>query len=399
MKTANRLLSLALSAMLTLGALTACTNAPVNDENVSPDSSVSGENQAQNNSNTANSDTDDGFITVIDHADKAVKVPKKIERIVVCDILPVPSVLAVFFDSAEKIVGMSPSAMTAAKNSLLSELYPEILEANTGFIQGTNVNVEELLKLDPDVVIYSAASTPLGEKLTNAGFAAVAVSPSKWQYDAIETLNQWTSLFSQMFPENDKTEIVKQYSNEVFERVNERIAGLPEDEREKVFFLFQYNDTTLTTSGNSFFGQWWADAIGAKNVGEEMKTDNSTAVNMEQVYKWNPETILITNFTAAQPDDLYNNTIGNYDWSIVDAVKNKKVYKMPLGMYRSYTCGVDTPVTLLWLAKTVYPELFKDIDITKETRDYYKNVFGIELTDEQANKIFAPVSAATTINY
>ena len=393
MKTANRLLS------LTLGALTACTNAPVNDENVSPDSSVSGENEAQNNSNTANSDTGDDFITVIDHADKAVKVPKKIERIVVCDILPVPSVLAVFFDSAEKIVGMSPSAMTAAKNSLLSELYPEILEANTGFIQGTNVNVEELLKLDPDVVIYSAASTPLGEKLTNAGFAAVAVSPSKWQYDAIETLNQWTSLFSQMFPENDKTEIVKQYSNEVFDRVNERIAELPEDEREKVFFLFQYNDTTLTTSGNSFFGQWWADAIGAKNVGEEMKTDNSTAVNMEQVYKWNPETILITNFTAAQPDALYNNTIGNYDWSIVDAVKNKKVYKMPLGMYRSYTCGVDTPVTLLWLAKTVSPELFKDIDITKETRDYYKTVFGIELSDEQANKIFAPVSAATTINY
>ena len=93
--------------------------------------------------------------------------------------------------------------------------------------------------------------------------------------------------------------------------------------------------------------------------------------------------------------DLLNNTVGNYDWSEVDAVKNGKVYKMPLGMYRSYTCGVDTPVTLLWMAKTVYPELFADIDITAETRAYYREVFGIELTDDQANGIFDPSSAAS----
>ena len=68
---------------------------------------------------------------------------------------------------------------------------------------------------------------------------------------------------------------------------------------------------------------------------------------------------------------------------------------MPLGMYRSYTCGVDTPVTLLWIAKTVYPDLFKDIDITEETKKYYKEVFGITLTDEQATKIFAPTSKAS----
>ena len=69
---------------------------------------------------------------------------------------------------------------------------------------------------------------------------------------------------------------------------------------------------------------------------------------------------------------------------------------MPLGMYRSYTCGVDTPVTLLWLAKTAYPALFDDVDITEETINYYKEVFGITLTKEQADKIFSPVAAAGT---
>nr|MCR5781267.1 Fe3+-citrate ABC transporter substrate-binding protein [Clostridia bacterium] len=61
---------------------------------------------------------------------------------------------------------------------------------------------------------------------------------------------------------------------------------------------------------------------------------------------------------------------------------------------RSYTPGVDTPVTLKWLAKTVYPDLFADIDITAETVEYYKAVFGVELTNEQAEMIFAPLNGA-----
>ena len=189
--------------------------------------------------------------------------------------------------------------------------------------------------------------------------------------------------------------MVQEYSDRVLERVQERVNGISDQEKQRIFFLFQYDDATITTSGRNFFGQWWADTIGAVNVGEELDTVNSTPVNMEQVYQWNPQHILITNFNVAQPEDLYQNRIGNYDWSEIDAVKNQKVDKMPLGMYRSYTCGVDTPVTLLWLAKTVYPDLFADIDITEETKNYYQEVFDITLTDDQANQIFAPSSAAS----
>lgn len=337
-------------------------------------------------------------ITVIDHAGNEVEVTKDIQRIVVCDIYPLPSVLAVFFDSAEKLVGIADTSMTAAKNSLLSELYPEILNAKTDFIDGTNINIEEIIKLDPDIVFYSAESEQIGTQLRDAGFAAIGISAGKWDYDAIETLNNWILLLSELFPENDKADLVAKYSQEKYDFVQERVANLSEEEREKVFFLFQYNDTMITTSGKKFFGQWWADAVGAVNVGEEMETAYSTQVNLEQVYTWNPDRILITNFNKAQPDDLYNNTIGVYDWSGISAVENGKVSKMPLGMYRSYTCGVDTPVTLMWLAKMVYPEIFEDVDITQETKDYYKAVFDIELTDEQAEKIFSPSKDAAAFN-
>ena len=39
-----------------------------------------------------------------------------------------------------------------------------------------------------------------------------------------------------------------------------------------------------------------------------------------------------------------------------------------------------------------------DFDITTETKNYYKEVFGIDLTDEQANRIFDPSSLASAFN-
>ena len=339
------------------------------------------------------------FITVTDHNDNVVEVPKNAQRIAVCDILPLPSVLCVFFDSAEKLVGIAPSSMSAAQNSLLSQLYPEILNAQTGYMNGTDVNTEELMQLAPDVVFYSASNPSLGEKLTASGFCAVAVSANKWQYNCIETLNNWIGLLSQIFPENDRAALCRSYSEDVYAMVQERVKDIPDDERARAFFLFQYNDSTIMTSGQLFFGQWWADAIGAVNVANELTTDNSVTVNLEQVYDWNPDIIFMTNFNTFQPDDLYHNTVGTYDWSGIQAVQDGRVYKMPLGMYRSYTPGIDTPITLLWMAKTVYPALFEDIDVTQRAIDYYETVFGVTLTSEQVESIFAPISAAGALYF
>ncbi len=334
--------------------------------------------------------SDKAIHVIVDHRDIEVKVPVEVTRSGVCVFQPLPRWLTVFFDSASNIVGMSQPSLTAAQNGLLGELYPAILNVQTNFIDGTNVNIEELIKLAPDVVFYSASSAELGDQLLNAGFAAVAISVNKWEYNCIETLDHWIELLGEIFPENSKAQQVKKYSAEALELVNSRLETVPESERPRAFFLFKYDESTLMTSGAQFFGQWWADAIGAVNVGRELQTDNSVTVNMEQVYAWNPNLIFVTNFTTAQPEDLIDNTVGGYDWSPVEAVQNGRVYKMPLGMYRSYTPGVDTPVTLLWKAQTAYPDLFADVDIVQAAKNYYKDIFGIELTDDQVSSIFAP---------
>ena len=63
---------------------------------------------------------------------------------------------------------------------------PEILKAETGFIDGSTVNAEELMKLQPDVVFYHASQKEVGDTLRRAGFPAVAVSVNKWNYKSIK---------------------------------------------------------------------------------------------------------------------------------------------------------------------------------------------------------------------
>ena len=338
-----------------------------------------------------------GYVTITDHADRTVTVPTNPDRVVILDILPLPSVLTVFLGSADSIAAMEPASMNAAKNGILSELFPEILNVSTDIMGGDDVNIESLMALDPQIVYYNAGNAALGEKLDNAGLTSVAVSPTKWKYDCIVTYDQWIQLLSQIYPDANEnlSDNVSDFSTRMYNLIAERTADLSEEEKKSVLFLFQYDENTMITSGSSFFGQWWCDASGAVNAANEVAADNSNAaITMEQVYAWDPDVIIITNFTQTQPDDLYQNAIGDDDWSTVSAVVNGQVYKMPLGTYRTYTPGVDTPMTLEWMAGLLYPDLFPEFDLTEDVKAYYQDLYGVALSDEQIEAMYHPASAA-----
>ena len=335
-------------------------------------------------------------IVVDDNGDK-VEVPEKIERVVVTNILPLASAVAVYLNDGSRIVGMHPASYSAAKNGLLGELYPEVLKADTGFIQGANLNIEALMALRPDVVLVNAPDRRMIDMIRGAGLAAFGISPSKWHYDVIETHNRWMQSLAQLFPEaKGKGELIEKKSREIAKMVADRTKDLPREERARILFIFRYDAKSLVTSGKNFFAQYWCDAVGGINVAEGITADNSNAViGMEEVYGYDPDVIFITNFTAALPEDIYGSKIGGDDWSPVKAVREKRVYKMPLGIYRSYTPSADTPLTLLWMAKRVYPERFKDVDLTTEVKKYYQTVFGVSLTEKQISRMFLPEAAAS----
>ena len=337
-------------------------------------------------------------VTITDHADRTVEVPTNPDKVAILGIYPLASMLSVYLNSAETIVAMEPASANAAKNSVLIDLYPEIGDITTDILSGEDLNIEALVALEPEVVYYNAADTADLEKLENAGITAVAFSPTKWKFDVIETFRQWIALLDQIYPSSSKNaKLVDQYSTDIYNMIQETVADV--EEPQKVLFLYQYDENAMITSSSRFFGEWWCKAVDAVNVASDVQAETANAkITMENVYEWNPDVIVITNFTKATPDDLYNNAIGTDDWSTVKAVQDGRVYKMPLGTYRTYTPSSDTPMTLLWLAQAVYPEKFADVDVRAEVRDYYSELFGITLTEDQIDQMYTPNAAASQMN-
>lgn len=373
----KRIFSILMAAMMLLSGCAGTAN-------------ESEQSQEPSNSETAEAleQTPEGR-TVVDHDGIEVDIPEQIDRIAVGNIGPMASVLTLFLGSGESIVGMSPMSMSAAENGILGELFPELLDADTSFLQGSNINVEKLLTLEPDLVLIQSGQSEVRTQLENAGLTVVAFGVGTFKYDIINTYEAWIDLLSQIFPANDKMEEVTAYSKEVLELVQSRVSDIPEAERKRALFLFQYDETQMVASGRNFFGQYWCESAGAVNVAQDIEAGQAT-ITMEQVYEWQPDVIFITNFTNTKPADLYANAVGSDDWSLVKAVQEQQVYKMPLGSFRTYSVSADMPVTLLWVAKTIYPDLFSDIDTDAEAKDFYQRIYGVTLTDEQVAAMYDP---------
>ena len=79
--------------------------------------------------------------TIVDDMDRTVTVPDQIQRMVITNVYPYASVATVFLGGTDKIVGISPVAMSAAKNGLLSELYPSITSVQTNFMKSNSINI------------------------------------------------------------------------------------------------------------------------------------------------------------------------------------------------------------------------------------------------------------------
>lgn len=140
-------------------------------------------------------------------------------------------------------------------------------------------------------------------------------------------------------------EIGTAVQNEIYEKID----GLTKEQKPNALMMYQLSEQAITVGGKNFFGNQWLNATGANDVAENDVTGRKD-VNMEQIYNWNPEIIYLTNFTEIRPEDLYNNTIPGQDWSEVEAVKNKQVYKIPLGIYRRFPPSGDAPLMLKWAA-------------------------------------------------
>lgn len=320
------------------------------------------------------------------------------DRIVTGGILPFHSAWYFSTGSASEIVGMHPNSYSAAQNSVLAKIAPDMLNASTAFVQNGDMNIEELININPDVFFEIATDTATIEQATSMGIPTVAVKTfNQAGAEPLATFESWLDLNEDITGLSERKQLFLQAGEAAQRLIDERTQHVATSDKPKVLFLYHASDSQLTVTGANFFGEQWINATGGIDVAAESGLQGRKDVNIEQIYEWNPDVIYITNFTEAQPDDLYNNAIGSLDWSSISAVKNERVHKIPLGIYRWYAPSGDAPLMLKWLAQHNYPKLFDDYRIDEELRTYYRKLYDYELTNDEVDSILHPVSEAAEV--
>lgn len=322
----------------------------------------------------------EGKIVIEDQLGKTIEFDAVPQR-VATTIMPFPYIYYAMMGNTDTLVGVNPSSIKAYEDSVLKDMYPELASAETAFT-GTDfvVNVEEVLKLQPDVVFQWNYMEEEIEKMEAAGIKVVAL-----QYGSLEDLETWINILGKLFDKEERAEELLAYFHESVKEVTDKTETLTEDQIRKVLLMYD----NLKVSGTGFLN-YWVESAGGVNYAKDLSGEQLN-VNMEQIYEWNPEIVFIGNFTDMQPSDLVENKLEGQDWSVVEAVKNKQVYKVPIGGYRWDPPGVETPLTVKWVAKIQHPELFADIDMRQETADFFKEVYDFTLTEEMLDMILNDV--------
>lgn len=310
---------------------------------------------------------------VEDAAKNKVEVEKKIYKIGIT-LIPWASVVYAIDGSSEKIVTMNPSSMKAYKGNFLEKLDSDFGKIDTKIVgQNFVINLEELIKLEPQVMLIWDNQKDEAEKLKALGIAPIMVKNK-----TIEELQAGMKAVGEILGKEIRAnEFIELYSK-TYQKIKSYENEVKKAKKPKVLYL---RDSKLSfAQGSDNFIRETLEMAGADNIAGK-------SISMEEIVATNPDIILLSNFDPFTPEDLYNNKIKGQDWSQIKAVKEKRVYKTPIGIYRWDAPGVETPLMMEWLAKVIQPEIFKDIKFNSDLKKYFKNYFNYELTDSDVAQI------------
>ena len=379
----KKVLSLALVFIMLAGILGGCNKTP---------------DEARKNSEAKNVSTEEKVATkdeagshiVVDHAGHEVEVPNKIEKIVIDQVPILSTYMAYNEGKAPYIVGYAGSLKQVISETVLKDMAPELLDA-TNTVQGqSDINVEEIMKLKPDVIFYNAKNQDRYEKLSKTGVPCIGfvTMGADTPADPINRYGEWLKLLEDVFGEKGKMDNFLAAGDDIVKDVEERIAKVPDEKRPSGMILWKYQEGTPIVAGKGTFGDFWLKRLKVKNVAEEAK--GYAKVNVEQIYSWNPDVFYLDGpgLLNIKTEDVYNNSVEGFDFSNLKSVKDKRVYNSKLGMWNWLTPNPDAPLVLAWLASETYPDAFKDYDLKKVIKDYYQKWYNYELTDEQIEDMF-----------
>jgi iron complex transport system substrate-binding protein len=315
-------------------------------------------------------------VTFIDQRGASVKLEAAAERIVS---IPIPhaSIIMAVDRGPTRLVGIHPSARAAIEQGILRTIFPGSLAIRSDITsQGFMPNVETLLSLRPDVVVQWANQGPdLISAIERTGLPVVGVA-----YGTEAFIRGAITMYGDMIGRPERAGELLAFRDRMKASIDAVLSGVEESQKPRVLQL-QAAMTTLQAAASGTYQDVVIGMAGGSNVAAGMR--EFPTINAEQVVAWAPDIILLNGFEAQLfPEHLYRNPL----FAAVPAVRDRRVYKLPLGGQRWDPPSHESPLTWLWQAMLYHPDRVA-MDLRAEMAVAYRLLYGHELTAAEIDGI------------
>lgn len=313
--------------------------------------------------------------TVTDQAGEKVVIKGKVSKI--ADSWRAHNEVDILLGAGEGIVA------TVLKKSVAPWMYkvnPNMSSATSTF--GTDFNTEDLVEKSPDV-IFMTAGDPSVAKVKSLGIPVVQLN-----FTNFDQMKSSISLTAQVLGGDapNRAEKYNDYLNSTIQSLTAKTSNIPDSKKPKV--LHVESITPLEVDGGNTIIDQWINVAGGINAASSVK-GNMQTVSMEQIIAWDPDVIILGSNGVNGKTATILDITSNSHWANIAAVKNGKVFQNPTGCYLWDRYSPEEVLQLQWAAKTLHPDLFKDLDLTQITKDYYQDYLNYSLTDDDVERILA----------
>ena len=331
-----------------------------------------------------------GPITVTDMIGRTVTLPAPAERVASIPI-PLASTIIALDGGTSRLVGMNPLAKSAIEEGILGRIFPEAKAIPSNVTAPNFVpNVEALAATRPDLVIqWGNYGEEIVKPILNAGLTTMLVD-----YGTEAKGRQFMEITARAMGRADRIAPLVAWRAEVEKDMAAKVAAIPEAKRPTVLYLARaLEGLNAGGAGPAVYNDFSIKLAGGRNAAEELKA--TKPVSKEQIATWDPEVILLNSFEPKLTVDfVYNDPV----LSLTRAAKAKRVYKMPLGGYRWDPPNQESPLSWMWLAKLLHPDVFA-YDLRAEMKRAYQVLYGYVPTEADIDGILWMNQQGAATNY
>ena len=165
------------------------------------------------------------------------------------------------------------------------------------------------------------------------------------------------------------------YLDGVTARLDRGLRGVSAEARPRVLHIGSL--TPLRADGAGTLIDDWIRRAGGRNVAAELH-GTLQPISVEQVARWKPDIIIV----GGQDERVDANPL-----AVVPALKGFRIVRNPSGAYQWDRHGPEFALQLLWTAKLLHPDRFKDVDMARETQGFYWRLFGYSMSPREVASI------------